>query len=75
MKSKMVTLDPQVGSLVQFYVNAPVQNVGSTGEARTGVVVKVNSSTFVVVDEAGTEHRVGRQWSNRATYLPKILKK
>jgi len=73
MKNKMLTLSPEIGNRVKFYVQVPLQNVGITGEARTGEVVKVNEATFIVIDEGGREYCIGRKWSSNATYLPKIM--
>lgn len=70
-----ITLDVNVGDTVKFYTNTPVQNVGTTGKAQTGKVVKVDSTTFTVKGNDGKEHKLPKKWYKHATYLPSILKK
>jgi hypothetical protein len=45
------------GETVTFQVQVPLQNIGTTYEDRTGVIVKVNRKTIDVV-----ENKYGNTW-------------
>ena len=48
------------GETVTFQVQVPLQNIGTTYEDRTGVIVKVNRKTIDVIEnEYGNTWRVG----------------
>ena len=45
------------GEIVTFQVQVPLQNIGTTYEDRTGVIVKVNCKTIDVI-----ENKYGNTW-------------
>ena len=72
---KNVVLNPAVGDKVKFYVNVPVQNIGTTLEPRYGIIKKVNPKTFTVVDGLGEEHKVAIEYHKNCSHIPTIIKK
>lgn len=72
--NKNIVLNPAVGDRVIFYVNVPVQNIGTTLESRVGRVKKVNRKTFIVVDGVGDEHRVAIEYHKSCGHIPRIVK-
>ena len=73
-KDNYTTLDVKIGDKVKFYVDVPVQNIGTTGEKTIGTVIKINPTTFIVKDKKGGEHKIYKTWFKGATYLPSIIK-
>lgn len=69
-----VVLDVKVGDKVKFYIDVPLQNIGTTGKKLIGTVTKINPSNFTVKDKKGEEHKISKKWHKYATYLPSILK-
>jgi|LakMenE18May11ns_1017448.scaffolds.fasta_scaffold9959390_3 hypothetical protein len=73
-ETDFITLDVKIGDKVKFYLNVPLQNIGTTGEKQIGTVIKINPSTFTVKDKKGEEHKISKRWYKGATYLPSIVK-
>lgn len=74
MKTNNVILNPSIGDKVTFYVNAPLQNIGTTLVPRKGVVTKINRTTFSVKEKTGFERKISMQWHKNCTHIPKITK-